>query len=54
MIILFILGALQGALGWIMVQSGLTEKYYVGHVSCQLILWQHSGCLLYTLVRLSC
>lgn len=33
MIILFILGALQGLVGWIMVQSGLLpEKYYVGHV----------------------
>lgn len=30
---LFVLGALQGAIGWIMVQSGLVpEKYYVGHV----------------------
>jgi cytochrome c oxidase assembly protein subunit 15 len=30
---LFILGALQGAIGWIMVQSGLVpEKYYVGHI----------------------
>jgi cytochrome c oxidase assembly protein subunit 15 len=30
---LFILGALQGAIGWIMVKSGLVpEKYYVGHV----------------------
>jgi cytochrome c oxidase assembly protein subunit 15 len=33
MIMLFILGGLQGAMGWIMVQSGLVpEKYYVGHV----------------------
>ena len=33
MIILFILGALQGLVGWIMVKSGLVpEKYYVGHV----------------------
>lgn len=30
---LFVLGALQGAIGWIMVKSGLVpEKYYVGHV----------------------
>lgn len=33
MIMLFILGGLQGAVGWIMVKSGLVpEKYYVGHV----------------------
>jgi cytochrome c oxidase assembly protein subunit 15 len=33
LVILFILGALQGAIGWIMVKSGLVpEKYYVGHV----------------------
>lgn len=33
MIILFLLGALQGAIGWLMVKSGLVpEKYYVGHV----------------------
>lgn len=33
MIILFVLGALQGAIGWLMVKSGLVpEKFYVGHV----------------------
>ncbi len=33
MIILFLLGALQGLVGWLMVKSGLVpEKYYVGHV----------------------
>ena len=33
MIILFLLGALQGAIGWIMVKSGLVpEKFYVGHI----------------------
>ncbi|HEX5024444.1 MAG TPA: COX15/CtaA family protein [Agriterribacter sp.] len=33
LVILFLLGALQGAIGWIMVKSGLVpEKYYVGHV----------------------
>lgn len=33
MAILFILGGLQGAIGWIMVKSGLVpEKYFVGHV----------------------
>lgn len=33
MAILFLLGGVQGAIGWIMVQSGLVpEKYFVGHV----------------------
>lgn len=33
MIVLFFLGALQGAIGWIMVKSGLVpEKYFVGHI----------------------
>lgn len=33
MITLFILGGLQGAIGWLMVKSGLVpEKYFVGHV----------------------
>ena len=33
MVILFLLGALQGLIGWIMVKSGLVpEKFYVGHV----------------------
>lgn len=33
MVILFLLGALQGLIGWVMVASGLVpEKYYVGHV----------------------
>ena len=33
MIVLFILGGLQGAIGWLMVKSGLVpEKYFVGHV----------------------
>ena len=33
MVILFFLGALQGAIGWIMVKSGLVpEKYFVGHI----------------------
>lgn len=33
MIILFVLGALQGFVGWLMVKSGLVpEKFYVGHV----------------------
>lgn len=33
MIILFVLGGLQGAIGWIMVQSGLNEEnLYVSHI----------------------
>ena len=33
MLLLFLLGALQGAIGWLMVKSGLVpEKYFVGHV----------------------
>lgn len=33
MVILFVLGGLQGAIGWIMVKSGLVpEKYFVGHI----------------------
>ncbi|MDQ6757615.1 MAG: COX15/CtaA family protein [Bacteroidota bacterium] len=33
MIILFLLGALQGLVGWIMVESGLVpEKLFVGHI----------------------
>jgi heme a synthase len=33
MIVLFLLGALQGLVGWLMVKSGLVpEKFYVGHI----------------------
>jgi cytochrome c oxidase assembly protein subunit 15 len=33
MILLFVLGGMQGAIGWIMVQSGLVpEMYFVGHI----------------------
>lgn len=33
MVLLFILGALQGLIGWVMVESGLVpEKFYVGHI----------------------
>ena len=33
MVILFLLGGLQGAVGWLMVKSGLVpEKYFVGHI----------------------
>ena len=33
LILLFLLGALQGFIGWIMVKSGLVpERFYVGHI----------------------
>ena len=33
MMLLFVLGAIQGVIGWLMVKSGLVpEKYFVGHV----------------------
>lgn len=33
MVLLFLLGALQGLIGWVMVESGLVpEKFYVGHI----------------------
>ena len=33
MVILFLLGAMQGLIGWLMVKSGLVpEKFYVGHI----------------------
>lgn len=33
MVVLFFLGAMQGAIGWFMVKSGLVpEKYFVGHI----------------------
>lgn len=50
MIILFILGALQGAIGWIMVKSGLVpEKYYVGHVELATHFIAALGLLAYVL-----
>lgn len=50
MIILFILGALQGAIGWIMVKSGLVpEKYFVGHVELTTHFIAALGLLCYTL-----
>ena len=49
MIILFVLGALQGAIGWIMVQSGLVpEKYFVGHVELATHFIAALGLLCYT------
>jgi heme a synthase len=50
MIVLFILGGLQGAIGWIMVQSGLVpEKYFVGHVELSTHFIAALGLLVYTL-----
>ncbi len=50
MIILFILGGLQGFIGWIMVKSGLVpEKYFVGHVELTTHFIAALGLLCYTL-----
>ena len=50
MIILFLLGGLQGFIGWIMVKSGLVpEKYFVGHVELTTHFIAALGLLSYTL-----
>jgi cytochrome c oxidase assembly protein subunit 15 len=50
MAILFLLGAVQGAIGWIMVKSGLVpEKYFVGHVELATHFIAALGLLSYTL-----
>ena len=50
MIILFILGGLQGFIGWFMVKSGLVpEKYFVGHVELTTHFIAAMGLLSYTL-----
>ena len=50
MIILFVLGGMQGAIGWIMVSSGLVpEKYFVGHVELATHFIAALGLLCYTL-----
>ena len=50
MIILFILGAIQGAIGWMMVKSGLVpEKYFVGHIELATHFIAALGLLSYTL-----
>ncbi len=50
MVVLFLLGAVQGAIGWIMVKSGLVpEKYYVGHVELATHFIAALGLLCYTL-----
>ena len=50
MIVLFLLGAVQGAIGWLMVKSGLLpEKYFVGHVELATHFIAALGLLSYTL-----
>lgn len=50
MMILFLLGAVQGAIGWIMVKSGLVpEKYFVGHIELATHFIAALGLLSYTL-----
>ena len=50
MIILFILGGVQGFIGWIMVKSGLVpEKYFVGHIELTTHFIAALGLLCYTL-----
>ncbi len=50
MVILFLLGAAQGVIGWVMVKSGLVpEKYFVGHIELTTHLIAALGLLCYTL-----
>ena len=50
MVVLFILGGLQGIVGWLMVKSGLVpERYYVGHVELTTHLIMALLLLAYTL-----
>ena len=50
MVILFVLGGLQGFIGWFMVKSGLVpEKYFVGHVELTTHFIAALGLLCYTL-----
>ena len=50
MLILFLLGALQGAVGWLMVKSGLVpEKYFVGHIELTTHFIAALGLLCYVL-----
>jgi cytochrome c oxidase assembly protein subunit 15 len=50
MITLFFLGAMQGAIGWLMVKSGLVpEKYFVGHIELTTHLMAALLLLSYTL-----
>lgn len=48
MVLLFLLGALQGALGWIMVKSGLNENdLYVSHIRLSIHFMAALGLLCY-------
>lgn len=48
MVLLFVLGALQGAIGWIMVQSGLNENdLYVSHIRLSIHFVAALGLLVY-------
>lgn len=50
MVILFVLGGIQGAIGWIMVASGLVpEKFFVGHIQLATHFIAALGLLSYTL-----
>lgn len=50
MVILFVLGGIQGAIGWIMVASGLVpEKFFVGHIELATHFIAALGLLSYTL-----
>jgi len=50
MVILFLLGGIQGYIGWVMVASGLVpEKYFVGHVELTTHFIAALGLLCYTL-----
>ena len=50
MVILFLLGAVQGFIGWFMVKSGLVpEKYFVGHVELTTHFIAALGLLCFTL-----
>jgi heme a synthase len=49
MVILFLLGGLQGAIGWIMVKSGLNdENLYVSHIRLAIHFLAALGLLVYT------
>lgn len=50
MVILFLLGGLQGAIGWVMVKSGLNdENLYVSHIRLAIHFISALGLLVYTL-----
>ncbi len=50
MVILFVLGGVQGFIGWFMVKSGLVpEKYFVGHIELTTHFIAALGLLCYTL-----